>query len=184
MAEDGEDEGVTAIIKALDGSTATTLDLSSKYLTTLPREIRELRRLRALKVDTNRLQALPPEIGELEKLESLDVSSNHLRTLPPEIGKLQCLRTLDVSKNLEMKSLPCEVLTISGLQLRSDTEALVHAVAEVLKSNISITSFDLTLKVGHSALKYHEPEVSAHGDAILSTGMHAKRTVFIRERAL
>ena len=166
------DEGATAVTRALEGRTATTLDLSRKHLTTLPCEIGALRRLRTLNVHTNHLQTLPATIGELEKLESLDVSNNQLRALPPEIGKLQCLRTLDVSKN-PLKILPCEVLTMAGLQLRSDSESLVHALAEVLGSNTAITSFDLTVKVGHSSLKYHEPEVSVSGETALSTAMHA-----------
>ena len=75
------------IIKAKE-SNATTLDLSSKGLTSLPSEITELKNLTTLDISGNRLSSLPPEITQLKNLTTLDISYNQLTSLPPEILKL------------------------------------------------------------------------------------------------
>lgn len=65
------------IIKAKD-SNATTLDLSSKGLTSLPPEIAELKNLTTLDLHNNQLSSLPSEITELKNLTTLSISGNQL----------------------------------------------------------------------------------------------------------
>jgi len=98
------------IIKAKE-SNATTLDLSSKGLTSLPSEITELKNLTTLDISGNRLSSLPPEITELKNLTTLDISGNRLSSLPPEITQLKNLTTLDISYN-QLTSLPPEILKL------------------------------------------------------------------------
>lgn len=113
------------IIKAKE-SNATTLDLSSKGLTSLPPEIFELKNLTKLSVSGNQLTFLPPEISKFKNLTTLSISSNQLSSLPLEIAELKNLTTLDISSN-QLSSLPPEIsklrnlteLNISGNQLPS-----------------------------------------------------------------
>lgn len=80
------DEIEDLIIKTKE-SNATTLDLSSKELTSLPPEIFELKNLTKLNIYNNQLTSLPPEISEWKNLTELDIYHSQLTSLPPEILK-------------------------------------------------------------------------------------------------
>ena len=104
----------------------TTLDLSNNQLTSMPTEIKLLKKLTTLKLHRNQLTALPPEIKLLKQLTTLDLSNNQLTSLPPEIAQLKQLTTLDLSNN-QLTSMPPEIaqlkqlttLNLSGNQLTS-----------------------------------------------------------------
>ena len=168
------DKGATAIAVAMQRSNVTTLDLPFNQIrnegaTAIARALTQQSKVTTFsmggnKIDVEGAKALL-QVGAWKHLKSLDVSSNHLRFLPCEIGQLHQLRTLffgykaglrsrermpwmDVTDN-PLESLPVELLNITGLEVRSDNpEAVVRMLAEVLKSNTSFTSFDLTLKLG------------------------------------
>ena len=88
-----QDEIAEAIAKS-GNEGSTTLDLSRKGLTTLPREIGNLIGLTHLDLRNNQLTALPPGIGNLTSLTDLYLSNNLLAALPPEIGELTNLTEL------------------------------------------------------------------------------------------
>ena len=77
----------------------------NEKLKILPKEIRQLRRLKTLKLPHNQLETLPKEIEQLRDLEFLDLSHNQLKTLPEEIGQLRKLKTLKLPHN-QLETLP------------------------------------------------------------------------------
>ena len=52
----------------------------------VPSSIGNLRKLRVLDLEENRLEGLPPEIGFLKDLQKLIVQSNQLSALPRALG--------------------------------------------------------------------------------------------------
>ena len=75
------------------------LFLGNNQLTTLPPEIWKLTNLRMLALRGNKLTNLLPKIGRLKNLKRLNLYYNQLTTLPPEIGKLKNLKDLDLRGN-------------------------------------------------------------------------------------
>lgn len=93
---------------------STRLDLSYRFLSTLPPEIAQLQNLSALYLSDNQLSMLPPEITQLQNLTRLELSDNQLSTLPPEIIKLQHLTDLDLGRN-QLSTLPSEITKLPNL---------------------------------------------------------------------
>ncbi len=77
-------------------------------------KISTLKNLRALQLNSNKLEILPQEIGELDKLETLSLDNNPLKSLSLRIlASLKQLKTLEVSSNLPLwseKRIPQEVV--------------------------------------------------------------------------
>ncbi|HEY9829927.1 MAG TPA: DUF3160 domain-containing protein, partial [Stenomitos sp.] len=92
----------------------TSLNLWSRQLTALPKEIGQLTHLTHLILSDNQLTALPQEIGNLTNLTKLDLSENQLRILPSEIGLLTNLTELKLSHN-QLTALPKEVGNLINL---------------------------------------------------------------------
>ncbi len=93
----------------------TSLDLSRKQLTALPKDICQLTQLTSLNLSGNQLIALPPEIGQLTNLRQLNLCGNRLTTLPPEIGQLTNLTQLDIRGN-KLTVLPAEIGKLTKLK--------------------------------------------------------------------
>ncbi|HEY3360906.1 MAG TPA: COR domain-containing protein [Methanosarcina sp.] len=102
------------LIREAKESGVTTLDLSSKGLTSLPPEIAELKNLTELYISSNQLTSLPPEIAELKNLTELYIFDNQLTSLPPEIAELKNLTTLNLHNN-QLTSLPSEIKELKNL---------------------------------------------------------------------
>ncbi|MDD3247590.1 MAG: COR domain-containing protein [Methanosarcina sp.] len=121
-----ESNKIKDLIREVQRSKATVLDLSSINLTSLPPEVSELKNLTLLFMDNSQLTSLPPEIFELKNLTELYIHNNQLTSLPPEISELKNLTELYISGN-QLTSLPPEIselknliqLDISGNQLTS-----------------------------------------------------------------
>ncbi|KAI4825782.1 hypothetical protein KUCAC02_021450 [Chaenocephalus aceratus] len=69
-------------------------------LRTLPDSISQLKGLRVLALDFNKMEDVPPAVCELTKLTRLYLGSNRLMCLPPELKNLRSLRCLWVEKQL------------------------------------------------------------------------------------
>ncbi len=91
------------------------LDLSGLGLTTLPLSIVQLRDLRRLSVEENRLRILPEFLGELTNLTILDVEENELEELPNSLGNLSNLRILYARRNL-LATLPGSFQHLNNLE--------------------------------------------------------------------
>ena len=71
---------------------------SPTKLTTLPASIGKLINLECLDVSFNRISSLPPEMKNLKKLKTLNLSGNrYLAKLPEVIKEITCLETLNLS---------------------------------------------------------------------------------------
>ena len=95
---------------------AAKLDLSSTWLTALPRELGQLGALRQLYLGGNHLTALPREIGQLGALQQLDLGGNQLTAVPRELGLLGALQLLDLADN-QLTALPRELGQLSNLKI-------------------------------------------------------------------
>jgi len=82
----------------------------------VPSEIGELKSLRKLNLDGNKLTTLPNEIGKLENLEILSVQRNFLVELPLTLGDLKSLTVLNLSGN-QLNALPQAIFTWSNLEI-------------------------------------------------------------------
>ncbi|MDD2340619.1 MAG: COR domain-containing protein [Methanosarcina sp.] len=109
-----EHKGIKELIIQAKESNATTLDLSSKGLSSLPPEISELKNLTELNISYNQLSSLPPEISKLNNLSKLSIYKNQLTSLPPEISELKNLTELNISDN-QLTSLPPEIAELKNL---------------------------------------------------------------------
>lgn len=75
------------------------LNLSRTRLTSLPKEIGQLKKLIRLVADRNKLDTLPPELGDMESLQVLILNRNDLTGLPKEISNLNNLYLIDLWSN-------------------------------------------------------------------------------------
>ena len=91
------------------------LNLGDNYITSLPKEIGNLKNLEELILDGNNLKSLPKEIGNLKNLKVLHVKENYLASLPKEIGNLTNLKYFHAWEN-ELASLPKEIGNLKNLE--------------------------------------------------------------------
>jgi len=94
------------------------LFLEGNKLTSLPKEIGDLKQLKELHLRNNQLKSLPKEIGDLKQLKKLYLRGNNLASLPKEIGDLKQLKKLSLIGN-QLTSLPKEIgdLGENGVQI-------------------------------------------------------------------
>jgi Leucine-rich repeat (LRR) protein len=90
------------------------LNIQSNPLETLPPEIGQLKKLKAIYVSETKLKGLPKEIGELKNLEILNLSMNAIITLPAEIGRLENLTTLYIAEKIS--AIPDEIKNCKKLK--------------------------------------------------------------------
>lgn len=107
----------------------TEMSLSFLKLTSLPKEIENLKNLRALRIHEDLgITSLPSWIGNLTKLETLVVRKNkNFTSLPKEIGRLTRLKELTLSNN-NLMSIPKEIGNLKKLESLelSDNVGLRH----------------------------------------------------------
>ena len=80
--------------------TLTELRWGKAMLDAIPDEVFNLRKLRVLRFNDNRIRELSPAVSLLDELDELDLTNNDLGTLPPELGLLTRLRWLGVEGNM------------------------------------------------------------------------------------
>lgn len=101
-------------IEAALQSGATSLDLSSLQLMSVPPEIGQLTNLTSLRLHYNQLTSMSSEIGQLTNLTNLYLHRNSLTSVPPEIGQLARLVNLHLYNN-QLTSLPPEIGQLANL---------------------------------------------------------------------
>ena len=87
------------------------LHLNSNRLISIPKEINNLINLQRLNLSDNMLTYIPKELGDLSNLSVLNLSRNHITEIPKELGNLRNLTDFDLSHN-RLTFLPKE---LSGL---------------------------------------------------------------------
>jgi TonB family protein len=113
------DQGFESFDDALAGPTnklmrVYRLQIVRKNVEVVPPEIKNLRNLRLLDIEGNKIQSLPREIGALKKLEALNAPQNELKDLPIELGNLKSMKILVLANN-KFKEFPKPTLLLAGL---------------------------------------------------------------------
>ncbi len=90
------------------------LDLSGQDLDALPAAVLELRELRLLLLNNNRLTSLPADLGRLAKLSELELNHNAFTTFPRPLLDLTALNELELSGN-RLDALPADLDRLAGL---------------------------------------------------------------------
>ncbi|MBD3350969.1 MAG: hypothetical protein GF364_05730 [Candidatus Lokiarchaeota archaeon] len=130
------------------------LDLNSKHLKHVPKDISNIDTLEELVLRLNLLKSLPGELGgidslkyldlsrnnffevppsvfSLENLEYLNLSYNNLVDLPETIENLQNLKRLDLSNN-RMRSLPAGIQNLEHLELLNVSDNYISDISSFI----------------------------------------------------
>jgi Leucine-rich repeat (LRR) protein len=97
------------------------LKISNCHLTTIPKQIYKLVKLKVLALDVNNIDSIPPEIKELKSLESLRMIYNKIRNLEflnTEICELPCLKYLHFRNNF-IENIPSKIELYKTLRILS-----------------------------------------------------------------
>jgi len=116
-------EEARRIIKECDG---ISLDLSGLELDSIPEELYELKFIKTLNLNNNRLKELPKELCiKMQYLNLLSVNSNQIEQLPDEIGVMK-IGELWIGSN-KLTSLPETIINMSNLSILGvDTNQITH----------------------------------------------------------
>ena len=91
------------------------LDVSHHAIQTVPKFIKNLKRLKVLKLSSNKIATIAGEIGKLVLLESFDLNDNLIKEIPASIGNLRKLKYLELAGN-EIFHLPESIGRLSSLE--------------------------------------------------------------------
>ncbi len=89
------------------------LQLDKNRITTIPREIKKLKKLRRFSARENQLIKLPGALCQLANLEVVDLSDNNLLMISLKIGLLRKLVHLGLSNN-QVREIPKTIFEIKG----------------------------------------------------------------------
>ena len=165
-------------------SDVVSLDLSFNQMTALPTLVKELKKLRELRLCRNQLQDLPSEIGELTSLSVLDLTGNNLELLPAEVEKLKALRELYLYNN-HLKSLPSEISQLTNLNILDLSSNLLHAIPKEIEqlehleylylndNNISALPVEISKLTKLKDLQLYGNPLLSPPSEIVSQGMQA-----------
>ncbi|CAI5480046.1 unnamed protein product [Closterium sp. Yama58-4] len=88
----------------------TSLQVHARKLSSLPKELGALSRLRHLDLpDCSSLTRLPASLSELSCLVDLEISSSSVRSLPPGLSQLRRLKSLNLRNCRQLVVLPDEI---------------------------------------------------------------------------
>jgi len=91
------------------------LEINTKNINVLPKEIGELKYLELLFMAGNPIAMLPSEIGDLTSLTNLTLTNNQLISVPKKIGQLSKLEKLILYNN-KLTSIPSEIGQLIALK--------------------------------------------------------------------
>lgn len=115
------------------------LDLEENRIEVLPSEIEHLRTLERLILQSNNLTTLPRSIGHLHNLIFLSCGENDIQYIPTEIGTLENLEQLYLNDNINLHSLPYELVLCQSLQIMNiDNCPLTSIPQEIVNGGPSI----------------------------------------------
>jgi Leucine-rich repeat (LRR) protein len=89
--------------------------LSRTNIKEIPKEIKNLTKLKKLIIANNLLTEIPKEIGDLKNLEELLLSYNNIKEVPKEIKNLTKLKKLVIANNL-LTEISKEMLDLKNLE--------------------------------------------------------------------
>eukprot|EP00898_Chlorokybus_atmophyticus_P005213 jgi/Chlat1/5693/Chrsp38S05540 len=121
------------------------LDLRSNALAELPEELADLKTLRVLRLNYNRLQRMPAGgvLAALPKLQVLELSGNHITELSDEVALLTGLRELDLSGN-KLTQMPEAITALENLTSLNLENNQLLSVPESLGSLSSLSRLDVS----------------------------------------
>ncbi|MDU2265550.1 discoidin domain-containing protein [Clostridium celatum] len=97
-----------------DFDSITRIDISNKGLIEVPSQIKYVKNLKNLYLDSNSISELPSELFQLSQLEILYLGDNNISIIPNEIGNLTNLKKLILFEN-PLTELPEEIGNLSDL---------------------------------------------------------------------
>ncbi|KAK0167783.1 hypothetical protein PV327_001647 [Microctonus hyperodae] len=108
--------GLADISKSIEAFTnLTEINIQQNYLSWLPEEICNLKKLQILIISNNNLIMLPKNLGSMISLKILDAANNHLSSLPSSISNLQNLEFMDLYQNY-LTEIPKEIENLKNLK--------------------------------------------------------------------
>ncbi|KAL3628895.1 hypothetical protein CASFOL_027941 [Castilleja foliolosa] len=155
------------------------LDASFNALTYLPTNIGfELKDLKRLSVNLNKLRSLPSSIGEMKSLRFLYVHFNELRGLPHSIGKLTNLEILDLGSNFnDLTELPETICDLTNLKELDLSNNQIHALPDNFGRLMNLTK----LNVEQNPITVPPKEIVAKGVEAVKGYMIRRWAQILRE---
>ena len=117
--------------------------IENKKLDKLPSQIRHLRCVEKLYIESCQINYIPPEIGELKNLTRLEIKYCKIKKLPPEIGNLPNLQYLDLS-GTKLKRLPKAIGKLESLENLNLTYCELNSLPDTIGqlNNLMILNLD------------------------------------------
>jgi hypothetical protein len=111
------------------------LDLSHQALTTIPKEVFDLKKLKVLDLSGNKLTSIPADIRKLTSLEVLKLDSNFITSISSDIFLLKNLKDISLSEKVIGKRSALEAIVY--LNTIGDMDAS-KIILEASKENILV----------------------------------------------
>ncbi|RWS29621.1 E3 ubiquitin-protein ligase LRSAM1-like protein [Leptotrombidium deliense] len=121
------------------------LDLNHNRLTKLTSKISFLVNLEELHLNDNKLKSLPESLALLKKLRTINISDNCLDCFPFVFTRCKNLMCINVKHNAKIKQLPVELIKLNKLQsLLIDSDNIEYPNKDVTSKGLSTTVDDLS----------------------------------------
>lgn len=146
------DLGLEKLETKLDAEVVVYINLDRNNLTVLPPEVLSCRKLKWLRLNSNRLSGLP-DMAELRDLRRIYLKNNRFMEVPPALEKLDKLTDIDLSGN-PIREIPDWLAKKRGLKNLSFTRTLVRKLPDDLSAWRDLDSLqlgDLELSAGEMA---------------------------------
>ncbi len=148
MSQDNIPEHFRQRIQAAREQQLEELDLSAGWgsrekLSQIPNAVFELKHLKVLNLNFNRIYTLPDSFSNLSNLVTLDLRGNRLINLPDSFGNLSSLTTLNLREN-QLAELPESIGNLSSLTTLNLRENQLAKLPEFIGNLSSLTKLVLS----------------------------------------